>query len=95
LKDAASVFKIRVTNNGTENLANIVITDTQAPNCVGTITLPTTIPSTWSSLLLGGIGNSTDSVLEPGEWFEYVCSKENITENYTNSATVNADGVDS
>lgn len=93
---AEAVFKIRVTNNGTEDLKDIVIKDTRAPNCAGSITLPgTTKPSTWSNLTKGGQGSLTNNVLEPGEWFEYECSKANTTANYTNSATVDANGVDS
>jgi len=35
-----AVFKIRVTNTGTEALKNIVLSDTLAPNCAGSVTLP-------------------------------------------------------
>ena len=42
-----AVFKIKVTNTGTENLTSITLVDTIAPNCAGNITLPGTHPSTW------------------------------------------------
>ena len=35
-----AVFKIRVTNSGTEDLKNFTLTDTMAPNCAGALTLP-------------------------------------------------------
>lgn len=48
-----AVFKIRVTNDGTENLRNITLTDVRAPNCAGDITLPNSYPSTWSDFTTG------------------------------------------
>jgi len=50
---AKAVFKIRVTNNGEEDLKNIVLTDALSPNCGGNITLPNTYPSTWSNFEKG------------------------------------------
>lgn len=91
-KAIKAVFKIRVTNSGTENLDTIVLTDAIAPNCAGTVTLPNTKPSTWLSWNVGG-GNTSDAVLEPGEYFEYTCEKANTQSNYTNTATVKAKGV--
>ena len=91
----AAVFKIRVTNNGTEDLRNIVLSDTMAPNCAGNVTLPSTYPGTWNNWAHGGSGNNTDNILQVGEWFEYTCSRANTTSGYTNTATVNAVGVTS
>lgn len=53
---ATAVFKIRVTNNGTEDLKNLELTDTIAPNCAGSVTLgstPTYPTSTWSNFATG------------------------------------------
>ncbi len=88
-----AVFKIRVTNTGTDDLNNIVLTDAIAPNCAGTVTLPSTFPNTWSNIVVGGSGNNANAVLEPGEYVEYTCTRANTTANYTNIATVNADSV--
>ena len=82
----SAVFKITVTNDGTEDLDTIVLTDSQAQNCAGSVTLPSTFPSTWSSFTTTATGN----VLKPGESFSYECIKTNTTSNYTNSATVTA-----
>ena len=91
----AAVFKIRVTNNGTEDLRNLVLSDAMAPNCAGNVTLPSTFPGTWSNWAHGGSGNNTDNILQVGEWFEYTCNRTNTTAPYTNTATVNATGVTS
>ena len=91
----AAVFKIRVTNNGTEDLRNLVLSDAMAPNCAGNVTLPSTFPGTWSNWSHGGSGNNTDNILQVGEWFEYTCNRANTTAPYTNTATVNATGVTS
>lgn len=88
----AAVFKIRVTNTGTEDLKNIVLSDSIAPNCGGNVTLPSSIPGTWSGFLMGGSGNHTDTLLQPNEYFEYTCDKSNTTSNYTNTARVDAQG---
>ncbi len=94
-KGETAVFKIRVTNDGDESLKDIVLTDAQAENCAGTVTLPATYPNTWTSFTVGGTGDTTDVVLEPGEWFEYTCEKSNTQNDYINSATVTGVGVDS
>jgi uncharacterized repeat protein (TIGR01451 family) len=88
----SAVFKIRVTNNGTEDLKNLVLSDSMAPNCAGSVTLPSSYPGTWSNFATAGSGNHTDNILQVGEYFEYTCDKGNTTGNYTNSATVNAQG---
>jgi uncharacterized repeat protein (TIGR01451 family) len=91
----AAVFKIRVTNNGTEDLRNIVLSDAVAPSCAGNVTLPSNFPNTWSNWSHGGNGNHTDDILQVGEWFEYTCNRANTTAPYTNTAKVNATGVTS
>jgi uncharacterized repeat protein (TIGR01451 family) len=88
----AAIFRIRVTNTGTEDLKNITLTDTIAPSCAGGVTLPSTVPSTWSSFITGGAGNHSDALLQPGEYFEYICDRGNTTSNYTNVARVDAQG---
>ena len=89
---AKAVFKIRVTNNGGEDLRNIVLTDTLAPNCAGSVTLPGTKPATWLSFVLGGSGDHSDTLLQVGEYFEFTCEKDNTTSNYTNIAGVTGVG---
>jgi len=88
-----AIFKIRVTNNWPESLTNLVLTDAVAPNCAWSVTLPWTYPSTWSSFSFWWSWSYTNWVLDPGEYFEYVCDKSNTTAGYTNSATVNWEWV--
>ena len=91
----SAIFKIRVVNNGTEDLKNISLSDPVAPDCGGNITLPSTKPSTWSNLVVSGTGNHSDAFLQPGEYFEYTCSKANTTLSYTNEIDVQAKGKNS
>jgi len=49
-----AVFKIRVTNDGPESLNTIAIADSLAPNCAGSVTLPSSYPSTWNGFRAGG-----------------------------------------
>ncbi len=88
-----AVFKIKVTNSGNENLTSLKLTDPVAPTCAGNVTLPGTYPATWSAFVMWGAGNHTNTVLEPGEYFEYKCEKPNTTVNYTNTADVEGTGV--
>jgi len=90
-----AIFKIRVTNNGPESLDSIVLTDIQAPNCSGNVTLPGTYPNTWSNFTTGWTWNKTDEILEPGEYFEYTCTKPNTQGDYRNVAKVDATWVTS
>ncbi|MFA5917857.1 MAG: hypothetical protein WC850_06515 [Candidatus Gracilibacteria bacterium] len=90
-----AVFRIRGTNNFTESLRNIVFTDTVAPNCSGSVTLPGTFPSTWSGVTVSGSGDHTNAILEVGEYIDYTCNGVNTVAGYTNSATVNGIGVTS
>jgi len=89
-----AVFKIRVTNDGDEDLDTIVLIDDQAAACEWSVTLPETFPNTWSDVVKWG-WNTTDSILEPGEYFEYTCEKSNTQSDYTNIASVEAVGVES
>jgi len=57
LKGEKAVFKIRVTNSGNESLKDIKLTDFIAPECGGSVTLPSNYPSTWSNFSTGGNGN--------------------------------------
>ncbi len=83
-----ATFRIRVTNNWTESLRNLVLTDAIAPNCAWNVTLPATRPATWSWFIQWWSWNHTNNTLEPWEYFEYTCSRANTTTWYTNSATV-------
>lgn len=95
LRGAKAVFKIKITNSGIEDLNNIVVTDAIAPTCAGTVTLPSSYPSTWSAFSITGAGNHTDAILQVGESFEYTCEHPDTQANYTNVARVDARGVTS
>jgi hypothetical protein len=86
------VFSIRVTNDGPVSLDTIVLTDARASSCAGAVTLPNSLDS-WLTFTTGGTGNKADSILEPGEWFEYTCEKDNTQSDYTNTAGVTAEAV--
>jgi len=88
-------FKIRVTNNGTEDLKNIVLDDENALACGWSVTLPNIKPNRFSGFKIGGKWDHSDSYLQPGEWFQYYCEEWNTTEDYTNTIAVKADGRDS
>ena len=60
-----AVWRIRVTNVGPEALKDLKLTDVQAPNCAGSVTLPNSFPSTFSSITKGGSGDYTDNILSP------------------------------
>ena len=81
-----------MTNDGPVNLDTLVLTDARAPNCAGSVTLPNKL-SSWISFNTGGTGDKTDGILEPGEWFEYTCEKDNTLSDYTNTAKVTAEAV--
>jgi uncharacterized repeat protein (TIGR01451 family) len=87
-----AVFEITVTNDGTEGLTNIVLSDPLGPNCAGNVTLPSTAPATF--LTFTHVGNN-DAVFDPGETFTYTCDRPNTTESFVNTVTVEANGVDS
>ncbi len=85
---SGAVFRIRVTNNFTEDLTNLVLTDAVAPNCAWNVTLPTTFPSTWTGVTVGWSWSHTNATLEVGEYIDYTCDRSNTTAWYTNSAIV-------
>jgi len=87
----SSEFQITVTNDGTEDLRNIVVSDALAPQCAGSVELPGTYPSSWNSFTT----DATSNVLKPGESFSYTCERANTVSDYTNTAGVTAVGVDS
>jgi uncharacterized repeat protein (TIGR01451 family) len=91
----SALFKIRVTNKGQESLKDIVLTDPIEAKCAGSVTLPATYPSTWTGFTVGWSWSLTDNILEPGEYFEYICEKTNTQWNYTNTANVEGVGVTS
>lgn len=68
----SAVFEITVTNTGTEDLQDIVLTDVIAPNCGGSVTLPATSPATFLSFSHTG---NNDAVFNPGETFTYTCDR--------------------
>ena len=81
-----AVFKITVTNDGTEDLTSVVVTDEEVPAC--------SLSEARALLEIQAIGNN-DSIFNVGESFEYECTDEGVTEEYTNVARVDAVGVDS
>jgi len=83
-----AIFKITVTNNGTEDLNNIVISDILAPNCSGNLTLPSTKPATWLNFTVYWSWNNSDNIFQVWESFSYNCEKTNTQSNYTNTASV-------
>jgi len=86
-----SVFKITVTNNGTDDLTNLVITDAMSAKCGWSILLPT-LPVTFMSGSLSGSGNHTDNIFQIWETLEYYCDSDTQAP-FVNTATVNAIGI--
>lgn len=76
-----AVFKIKVTNNGTEDLKDVVITDIVEPSCNRTALETKTLYS--------------GETFKTWDTFTYTCEKSNTTENYTNTAKVVAKWVNS
>ena len=64
-----ATFSVVVTNDGTADLTNVVITDAEAPSCDRT--------SAQVQLLLTGVGNN-DTIFNPGESFSYICTATNV-----------------
>ncbi len=81
-----AIFKIVVTNNGNEDLNNVVLTDALAPACNRT--------DVQTQVLITAIWNN-DSIFNVGESFTYNCNDTGITADYTNSITVTANWVTS
>ena len=76
-----AIFTITVTNNGSEDLDTVVVTDSQVAAC--------SLSETDALGRIQTIGNN-DSIFNVGESFSYTCTDENVTSAYTNSATVDA-----
>ena len=72
-------FTITVTNTGTTAVSNVTVADTLSPNCAKT--------AAEFLALLGGVGNN-DAVFDGGEAVTYTCTQDNVTADFTNSATV-------
>lgn len=82
-----AVFRITVTNNWTEDLRNIVLTDAQAPKCAWVLDF--TNKRLWANAVtFAWAWNHGDSILQVWETFYYTCEKENTVANYTNIAWV-------
>jgi hypothetical protein len=73
-------------------LRNISISDAQADNCKGVVSLPGTYSNKWSNFQLNG---NNDAYLDPGESFSYSCDKPQTNSSYTNKASVTAKGKNS
>ena len=86
-----SVFKITVTNNGTDDLTNLVITDAMSVKCGWSIPLPA-FPVTFMSWSISGSGNHIDNIFQIWETIEYFCDS-NTQAPYVNTASVNALGI--
>ncbi len=83
-RGGTAIFTIQVTNTGSEGLKNVRIDDGREPNCARTIAqaLP----------LIQAVGNR-DNIFDPGESFTYTCEDTNVTDSYTNTATVTGESV--
>jgi len=79
LQGQKAVFQIQVTNNGTEILKNISLTDPLEPSCNRT--------NSQTLLLIKNIWN-WDEFLDPNESFTYLCEKQDTQENYVNEIFV-------
>lgn len=78
----AAVFAITVTNNHTENIINVAVTDALSPTC------NLTVAQALVEIAADGNGNND---FEPGESFTYNCTDPAVQAGYTNTAVV--DGV--
>jgi uncharacterized repeat protein (TIGR01451 family) len=74
-----ATFTVVVTNNGTRDLIDVVVTDALAPNCNRT--------ESQTAGLYPGL------VFDPGESFTYTCTDTDITSAYTNTIRVDADEI--
>ena len=79
-----ATFGITVTNNWTENLNNVVITDVLVAACSRT--------NAETAVFIQAIGN-LDIVFDIGETFTYNCTDPVVTANYTNTIWVTAVGI--
>ncbi len=77
-------FTIKATNNGQENLKEIYITDSLAPNC--------SLSKAQALVKIQAIGNR-NSTFDVGESFTYTCTDENVTAGYTNIANIYGNSV--
>lgn len=82
----AAVFKITVTNTGTEDLKQVTLDDPRAASCDRSISQTNT--------LISQIGNR-DTVFNIGESFTYICERGNSESNYVNTISVSGVGVES
>lgn len=77
LKGETVVFNLRVTTNGNVELTNVTVTD---PGCdANTLTGP----------VISG-ANDNDGRLDPGEIWDYTCTKANVTADFNNTASATA-----
>lgn len=94
-----AVFRITVTNNGTENLKNIKLIDTVEQSCAtrkGTFvdlknSRFTNKDNVIVNISVSGLWNHSDNILQVWEKLTYVCEKSNTQDSYTN--TVNVEGT--
>lgn len=78
-----ATFTITVTNNGSADLENVVVSDPLSPACDITLT----------ATELATVGNG-DGVFNPGESYTYTCTTTGgVTMDFTNTASVNANEV--
>ena len=87
-----AIFKITLTNNGTDDLRNLVVTDGFGPKCWGSIPLPA-LPITFMSGSLSWSWNHTDNIFQIWETLEYYCDADKSDESYTNTISVTADWI--
>ncbi len=100
-----ATFTIKVTNNGTTDLTNVVVIDVEAPSCeltagnvIGIIhtNTPAHIDAVTNTVITGATATVTngDEIFNVGESFTYQCTVEDVTAttftNNENSATASA-----
>ncbi len=85
MSGADATFTITVTNNGSADLTNVVITDAITVSCA--------MDATMTATAISAVGN-LDAVFNVGESFTYNCSTTGgVTMGFVNEATVTANDV--
>ena len=84
-----AVFNLTVSNNGTGELSNVVVTD---PLCDAPAPgQPQVRPILAGAFNLGDV--DTDNKLDPGENWSYTCTKSDVMTDFVNTASVTAKDV--
>jgi len=87
--DGTAEFRIEVCNTGDENLCNLVITESATDDGVD---LTDCIPSATDIQGFIAAAGDMDADFEPMECFSFTCTVSGVTEDFTNTITINAEG---